>query len=69
MLGLKKNLNLLVDFDPLWESAFVTERGRIAEAPDGVAKGIEHHGSTAVPGMKLAMVGLPNDRAVSDSVD
>jgi GrpB-like predicted nucleotidyltransferase (UPF0157 family) len=52
MLGLKKNLNLLVDYDPLWDSAFLDERKRIAEALDTVAKGIEHYGSTAVPGLR-----------------
>jgi GrpB-like predicted nucleotidyltransferase (UPF0157 family) len=52
MLGLKKNLNLLVDYDPLWESAFIEERMRIAVALANVAKGIEHYGSTAVPGMR-----------------
>jgi GrpB-like predicted nucleotidyltransferase (UPF0157 family) len=52
MLGLKKNLNLLVDYDPLWESAFIEERKRLAQALGDVAKGIEHYGSTAVPGMR-----------------
>jgi len=52
MLGLKKNLNFLVDYDPLWESAFIEERERIAGALGNVAKGIEHYGSTAVPGMR-----------------
>lgn len=52
MLGLKKNLNLLVDYDPLWVSAFVEERERLARALGSIAKGIEHYGSTAVPGMR-----------------
>jgi GrpB-like predicted nucleotidyltransferase (UPF0157 family) len=52
MLGLKKNLNLLVDYDPSWEIAFIEERGRLARALDEVAKGTEHYGSTAVPGMR-----------------
>jgi GrpB-like predicted nucleotidyltransferase (UPF0157 family) len=52
MLGLKKNLNLLVDYDPLWEAAFIEERGRLAWALGEIAKGIEHYGSTAVPGMR-----------------
>ncbi len=52
MLGLKKNLNFLVDYDPLWEFAFIEESKRIAEALGNVAKGIEHYGSTAVPGMR-----------------
>jgi GrpB-like predicted nucleotidyltransferase (UPF0157 family) len=52
MLGLKKNLNLLVDYNPLWEAAFIEERKRLAEALGTIAKGIEHYGSTAVPGMR-----------------
>ena len=52
MLGLKKNLNLLVDYDHAWESAFIDERKRVAVALGTVAKGVEHYGSTAVPGMR-----------------
>lgn len=52
MLGLKHNVNLLVDYDPGWEAAFADEKRRIAEALGDVAKGIEHYGSTAVPGMR-----------------
>ena len=52
MLGLKKNLNILVDYDPLWEAAFIEERERLAQALGDVAKGIEHYGSTAVLGMR-----------------
>jgi len=52
MLGLKNNLNMLVDYDPSWEVAFTEERRRIARVLDKVAKAIEHHGSTAVPGMR-----------------
>src|ERR1700732_3567190 len=52
MLGLKHNVNLLVDYDPQWESEFINERKRIAEALGAVARGVEHYGSTAVPGMR-----------------
>ena len=52
MLGLKKTLNLLVDYDPLWESEFTEERKRIYGALSDVAKGIEHYGSTSVLGMR-----------------
>jgi GrpB-like predicted nucleotidyltransferase (UPF0157 family) len=52
MLGLKKNLNCLVNYDPSWASAFIEERKRIADALGNLAKGIEHYGSTAVPGMR-----------------
>jgi GrpB-like predicted nucleotidyltransferase (UPF0157 family) len=52
MLGLKKHLNLLVDYNPLWEGAFIDERKRLARVLGDIAKGIEHYGSTAVPGMR-----------------
>jgi hypothetical protein len=52
MLGLKKNLNLLVDYNPLWEAAFIEERERLDRMLGNIAKGIEHYGSTAVPGMR-----------------
>jgi GrpB-like predicted nucleotidyltransferase (UPF0157 family) len=52
MLGLKKNLNVLVDYDPSWEAAFIEERKRLARVLGEVAKGIEHYGSTAVLGMR-----------------
>jgi len=51
MLGLKHNTNVLVDYDPGWETAFAEERARLAEALGSVARGIEHYGSTAVRGM------------------
>jgi GrpB-like predicted nucleotidyltransferase (UPF0157 family) len=50
-LGLKANLNLLVAYDPLWPAAFENEKGRLEEALGPTAKGIEHYGSTAVPGL------------------
>ena len=52
MLGLKKDLNLLVDYNPLWEAAFAEECKRLARALGDITKGIEHYGSTAVPGMR-----------------
>jgi GrpB-like predicted nucleotidyltransferase (UPF0157 family) len=52
MLGLKHNLNLLVDYDPQWEIDFTEERERLANAIGGVAKGIEHYGSTSVKGLR-----------------
>jgi GrpB-like predicted nucleotidyltransferase (UPF0157 family) len=42
MLGLKKNLNVLVDYNPLWEAAFIEESQRLGQALCNVAKGIEH---------------------------
>ena len=50
-LGLKANLNLLVAYDPLWPAAFEDEKLRLVKALGQIAKGIEHYGSTAVPGL------------------
>jgi len=50
-LGLKANLNLLVAYDPLWPAAFEDEKVHLAKALGPAAKGIEHYGSTAVPGL------------------
>jgi GrpB-like predicted nucleotidyltransferase (UPF0157 family) len=52
MLGLRHNVNLLVDYDPEWAREFSKESKRIADALGGSAKGIEHYGSTAVIGMR-----------------
>ena len=47
MLGLKHNLNLLVDHRCGWPLMFLDEQRRIAEELGEIAKGIEHYGSTA----------------------
>ena len=52
MLGLKHNVNLLVDYDPQWETDFLKERERIAHALGDKILGMEHYGSTAVKGMR-----------------
>lgn len=52
MLGLKHNVNSLVDYDPHWEVAFIEERDRLRDALGAIAQGIEHYGSTAVRGMR-----------------
>ena len=52
MLGLMHNVNLLVDYDADWRLLYRDEQRRLAEALGDVAKGIEHYGSTAVPGMR-----------------
>jgi GrpB-like predicted nucleotidyltransferase (UPF0157 family) len=52
MLGLKHNVNSLVDYDPHWETAFIEERERLRDALGVIAQGIEHYGSTAVRGMR-----------------
>jgi GrpB-like predicted nucleotidyltransferase (UPF0157 family) len=52
MLGPKHGTNALADYDPGWAEAFNEEHRRLAAALAGVALGIEHYGSTAVPGMR-----------------
>jgi GrpB-like predicted nucleotidyltransferase (UPF0157 family) len=52
MLGLKHNVNLLVDYDDDWPRLFLDEQRKIAEALGDIARSIEHYGSTAVPGMR-----------------
>ncbi len=52
MLGLKLNVNYLVDHDPLWASEFAAERDRLRAALGPLVKGIEHQGSTSVAGMR-----------------
>jgi GrpB-like predicted nucleotidyltransferase (UPF0157 family) len=54
MLGLKHGANLLADYDPGWPAAFEEERVRILSATGSVARGIEHYGSTSVPGLREA---------------
>jgi GrpB-like predicted nucleotidyltransferase (UPF0157 family) len=41
----------IVAYDPQWPIAFSTERERIVEGLGTIAVRIEHHGSTAVPGL------------------
>ena len=51
MLGLAHNVNLLVPYDPEWPQLFEVERLRLVVALEGLFEGIEHYGSTAVPGL------------------
>jgi len=51
MIGLKHNQNLLVDYDPAWPSLFEEERARLERVLLNIPRGIEHYGSTAVPGL------------------
>jgi GrpB-like predicted nucleotidyltransferase (UPF0157 family) len=52
MLGLKNNLNILADYDPAWVEAYNEEAARLTAALSGIAKSIEHFGSTSIPGMR-----------------
>jgi GrpB-like predicted nucleotidyltransferase (UPF0157 family) len=51
MLGLKHGVNLLVDYDRRWPAEFAAEEQRLREVLSDVVLGIEHGGSTAVPGL------------------
>ena len=50
-LGLRHDQNRLVPYDPRWATGFERERARLARTLAGIALGIEHYGSTAVPGL------------------
>lgn len=52
LLGLADGAVLLVEYDPGWVKAFEWEQRRIGQALAGLSRGIQHFGSTAVPGMK-----------------
>jgi GrpB-like predicted nucleotidyltransferase (UPF0157 family) len=52
MLGLKHGANRLEDYDPEWPVAFDSEKRRIQFALGGLARGIEHYGSTSVVGLR-----------------
>jgi GrpB-like predicted nucleotidyltransferase (UPF0157 family) len=69
-LGLKHGVNLLVDYDPQWPDEFAAEKQRLQAALGDIALGIEHYGSTSVPGLRAKpildiMVGV---RALEDWV-
>ena len=49
--GHKAHHHLLIAEHPLWPAAFEDEKVRLAKALGPAAKGIEHYGSTAVPGL------------------
>ena len=42
---------IIVPYDPRWPGEFEAERGRIRVALGALALRIDHHGSTAVPGL------------------
>ena len=51
-LGLERDANRLVDYNPLWPRAFAEEAERIRSSLGPLAVAIEHFGSTAVPGLR-----------------
>lgn len=51
-LGLEPNVQRLVPHHPLWARAFAEEVARLRPVLAEVALGIEHYGSTAVPGLE-----------------
>ena len=52
MLGLKHRTNRLVPYHSDWPKAFENEQQRLAEVLGSLALGIEHYGSTSVPGLE-----------------
>jgi GrpB-like predicted nucleotidyltransferase (UPF0157 family) len=52
-LGLEREVNRLVDPNPLWARAFAEEAARILTAVGEKALAIEHYGSTAVPNLRV----------------
>ena len=52
MLGLKHNQNIIVDYDPEWPILFEQEKNRLQSIRLDVVRGIEHFGSTSVPGLR-----------------
>ena len=52
MIGLKHNQNILVDYDPEWSILFEHEKDRLESVRLNVLQGIEHYGSTSVPGLR-----------------
>jgi GrpB-like predicted nucleotidyltransferase (UPF0157 family) len=69
MLGLNQNVNLLADYDPEWPVEFSRESNRIANALGGLAKGIEHYGSTAVIGMRAKPICGLHQRAMQGTTN
>lgn len=51
-LGLEWGSNRLTDHNPLWARAFEQEAARIKAALGPLSLGIEHYGSTSVPGLR-----------------
>lgn len=52
MIGLKHNQNFLVDYDPAWPVLFEQEKHRLQNVLTSIPRGIEHYGSTAIPGLR-----------------
>jgi GrpB-like predicted nucleotidyltransferase (UPF0157 family) len=64
---------VLVPHDPAWPSRFAEERDRLVALFAGVDVGIEHVGSTAVPGLAAkpvidVLLGAPSLRDVEDRI-
>lgn len=57
-----------VDYDPSWPAAFTAFEARIRAALGDLALGVEHVGSTSVPGMPAKPV-IDIDLTVADSSD
>lgn len=72
-LGLKYRTVRLVDHDPRWSRAFEDERLPIADSLADLGCGIEHVGSTSVPGLRAKpiidiAVGVPDLAEVAECI-
>jgi GrpB-like predicted nucleotidyltransferase (UPF0157 family) len=50
-MSAQENTIEIVPYDPGWPAAFEAEAGRLRTALDTLALRIDHHGSTAIPGL------------------
>lgn len=55
-LGLARNVVRLTPYDPTWVDAFLSEKRRIEGVFGNDVLGIEHIGSTAIPGMEAKSI-------------
>jgi GrpB-like predicted nucleotidyltransferase (UPF0157 family) len=51
MLGLQHDVNRLVAYDPDWPLAYAQEAAALRQALGARLRGLEHYGSTSVPGL------------------
>ncbi len=70
--GLAKGVVVLSDHDPRWADLFASEAARISSALGARVLGLEHYGSTAIPGIKAKpvidlLVGVPRLNDVAKS--
>ncbi len=72
--GVEKRELVIDDYDPEWPARYAEQETRIREAVGGAATGVEHIGSTAVPGLAAKpiidiLVTVPDITAEEDYLD